>query len=364
MGAVVLDGVIAEIVDDAVKGLGYAPKDGVFPRKMELDPLLGGGALQAVHGIFRNAAEIAVLPVRFCPAVVQLGQVDDILHQLCHSGRLAADLPGKGLHVLRAHQAVFQKLGVTGNGMQWGFQLMGHVGGEFLADERRLFDLLPVLLQLLLLVGDPAKQRLHFQIFFLPVILPGVVQVNGVDRLHDHFGDLRCQEHGENQGNENHDADGTGKSQHQCPHGHLDNRKPKHAAVRQPLGAVQLLFCQSAGIAAALAVAFRQSLTDFLPLKVVFHGGRIRRAVIEHRTFGINPGHPVAADFQSIEIRLPGKGNAPGRQQGLGAQLVLLKLGEIVVGQAHNEGQCYEKHRNRHQTNGVENLFIHASTIL
>ena len=64
-------------------------------------------------------------------SLVQLGQADDILNQRHQPGGLVSGCgSAKHRHILRLNQSVLHQLGAAHDGLQRGFQLVGHVGGE------------------------------------------------------------------------------------------------------------------------------------------------------------------------------------------------------------------------------------------
>ena len=91
--------------------------------------LFPGAAAQGAGSALRDLQEVHGL-LGQGNTLVQLGEVDDIVHQGHQPGRLPVDQAGKVGDVLRLHQPVFQQLRAAQDGLQRRFQLVGHVGGE------------------------------------------------------------------------------------------------------------------------------------------------------------------------------------------------------------------------------------------
>ena len=123
---------------------GFRP----FQPDADVFQLRRGG--QLLHGGLRRFVQIDGRPLHVRRALVQPGQAQGVLHQIDHALRLAVDLLRKVPGVLRGNQPVLHQLGVAGNGVERGFQLMGNVGGEFPAEGFRL-----------LLLGHVKQQQHH-----------------------------------------------------------------------------------------------------------------------------------------------------------------------------------------------------------
>ena len=147
---IVLDGVVHEVEHDPGNQLGNPLNHGFRPFQPDADvfQLRRGG--QLLHGGLRRFVQIDGRPLHVRRTLVQPGQAQGILHQINHALRLAVDFLPKVPGVLRRNQPVLHQLGVAGNGMERGFQLMGNVGGEFPAKGFRL-----------LLLGHVKQQQHH-----------------------------------------------------------------------------------------------------------------------------------------------------------------------------------------------------------
>ncbi|CAN4049635.1 DUF4315 domain-containing protein, partial [Dysosmobacter welbionis] len=77
----------------------------------------------------RLLVQIHGLPLAQAAALVQAGQLDDVVHQPDEPLRLPVDVPGEVGDVLRLHQTVLQDLRRTQDGGQGRLQLVGDVGG-------------------------------------------------------------------------------------------------------------------------------------------------------------------------------------------------------------------------------------------
>ena len=142
----------------------------------------------------RDTIQIAVLPLHLDTAVIELRQVDDILHKLRHTGGFNAYLARERSYVVLLHQTVLYKLGIAGNSVKRGFQLMRYISGKLLPYQCHFFYLLLVFFQLVLLYRNMPQKGLDFLVVFLAVILFGLVEVYLVDRLHDLLCKSRSQQ--------------------------------------------------------------------------------------------------------------------------------------------------------------------------
>ena len=146
--AVIFDGIVAKIVDNSVEQCRHTGHHGRPSGKGQRHLCLLCCRLQNTHDLFCQCVEIHFLALGIPCPLVQVGQIDNIVHQRNHSLGLRVDTAGEFLRVLRFHHAVLQQLGITGDGMQRRFQLMGHIGGK-----------LPPHLLSLFLFGDVKDQQ-------------------------------------------------------------------------------------------------------------------------------------------------------------------------------------------------------------
>ena len=156
-------------------------------------------SLNTVDGIFRNTVKIYLLALHSGRAAIQLGKVDDILHQSGQTQGLLPDLMGKGLDILLLHHTVFHQFSIAGNCMQRGLELVGNIRSELLTDLRAFFQLILILTDLCLLERHTPQQRLNFGVFLPADILTGFVQVQRVDGFHNSTGKAGRQEEGQHQ---------------------------------------------------------------------------------------------------------------------------------------------------------------------
>ena len=140
-GAVVLDGVVAQVVHHLLHHRGQALDGPVVPGQRQLHLVLPGGGLEAVlHGA-GQVQQIDLLPLQAAAPLVQPGQVENVLHQADEPLALLVDVGGEAPDVLLLHQTVLHDLGHAGDGGEGGLQLVGHVGGELPAHLLRLLPL-------------------------------------------------------------------------------------------------------------------------------------------------------------------------------------------------------------------------------
>ena len=127
---VVGDGVVAEVIDDLLHDLGHAPHQGPVAPQLggHLLPLGRRGQLLQ-HGPCLPV-QVHGLPLAQAAALVQTGELDDVVHQPDEPLGLPVDVPGEVGDVLRLHQAVAQDLRRAQDGGQGRLQLVGDVGGE------------------------------------------------------------------------------------------------------------------------------------------------------------------------------------------------------------------------------------------
>ena len=86
--------------------------------------------LHLVQSLAYQIVEVQILPLAV-GALVQTGQLQDILHQTDEPLGLGVDIPGEARHIFGADHTGFHQLRVAGDGMQGRFQLVGDIGGEF-----------------------------------------------------------------------------------------------------------------------------------------------------------------------------------------------------------------------------------------
>ena len=177
-GPVVLDGVVAEVVYHFAQKLPDPPDPLMISGKLQGYVLLLRNGPQAVQDLLRQGVQIHVLPLRRTAALIQLGELHDIIHQGDHPLALLVDISGKLLHLIRRHHTLSHQLGKAGDRGQRGLELMGHVGGKFPAE---LLPLLHLLLDGQLLLQDPADQGGQLWIG----VRIRIIQVHRIDRAHD-----------------------------------------------------------------------------------------------------------------------------------------------------------------------------------
>ena len=132
-GAVVFDGVFAEIVNYRVEKLRNAVYDGALAAYGERN-LRTLGRLREVIGLSaRDGEQIDVLALHILRALVEVRKLDDVLDQRDHTLCLGLDLAEKMRNVLGLDDAVCQKLRAAGDGVQRRLQLVRDVGGELAA---------------------------------------------------------------------------------------------------------------------------------------------------------------------------------------------------------------------------------------
>ena len=149
-GMVILDGVVHQIEHNGADQLGDSLDFfraalqgqlhlGKFRCRSQLRHLFPGGSIQ-IHR----------LPLHIRRPLVQAGQPENVLHQPDQPLGFGVDLLREADHVLPGHHSGFHQLGIAGNGMQGGFQLVRNIGGE-----------LPAQLLRLVLLGHIKQQHHH-----------------------------------------------------------------------------------------------------------------------------------------------------------------------------------------------------------
>ena len=175
---------------------------------------------------------------------------------------------------------------------------MGYIGGKFppqpllhvLKFPLLFLGLQHLLDDGLLLVGDFPDQGGDFLVH-IPLL--HLLQVQAVDGLHD----LSRGPHGEKRRHQHHEkahgAHGIEKVGKDGKHVVFSPGQPQHLAAFQPLSVVEGGLLQGVGPSGRLPLARGKGLPDLLPVPVIFHDGRIRLVVIEHRSVRIHQGDPL-----------------------------------------------------------------------
>ena len=129
---IVLDGVVAEVIDDLVQ----KPPHAAHPRALALHGdrhvFLPGGSLHIVRRLLRKREQVDRF-TRHLVAFVELGEADDIADQRDEALRLLADVADEAGHILLLHHAVFQQLRAADDALQRRFELVRHIRREFAA---------------------------------------------------------------------------------------------------------------------------------------------------------------------------------------------------------------------------------------
>ena len=130
---VVLDGVVAEVIDDLVQKPPYA-SDGLAPAlDGDRDVLLRRRGLEIVRRLLRKREQVDRLARHFV-ALVELGQADDVADQRDKALRFFPDMADEAGDVLLLHHTVFQQLRAADDALQRRFELVRHVRREFTAN--------------------------------------------------------------------------------------------------------------------------------------------------------------------------------------------------------------------------------------
>ena len=129
-GLIVLDGVFREIVEDFIQKPPHSQHGKAGAGELQCHLLFLRHRGKRLENLLGNRADLHRLLGKLHP-LVQLGQADNVLHQIHKPGGLLTDMPQKPGLILRLYQAAFQKLCTADDGLQGGFQLVGHIGGEF-----------------------------------------------------------------------------------------------------------------------------------------------------------------------------------------------------------------------------------------
>ena len=140
-GAVIFDGVVREIVDDGGQKLGDAGDLRALAAEGDADIGLFRLGVEGVDGLFGDDVEVARFTLHVRRALVQVGEMDDVLNEARHPVCLVVDAGVKLLSVGVFDQTVHQKLRAPGDGVEGRFQLVGDVGGELPAEGLSLMPL-------------------------------------------------------------------------------------------------------------------------------------------------------------------------------------------------------------------------------
>ena len=127
---VVLDGVVAEVIDDLIDQAADAGQDGRLPRDTDRHVARGRGVVQVLRRLLRHGEQVDRLR-RHGVALVELGQADDIVDERDEARGLGVDMADEARQILGLDHAVFDQLGAADDALQRRFQLVGHVGREF-----------------------------------------------------------------------------------------------------------------------------------------------------------------------------------------------------------------------------------------
>ena len=131
-GTVVLDGVVAEVVDHLMQQLPDAHDLPALSLQGEMHVLPGGDGAQTVQHVPGDCVQIHRLLFRQAGVFVQLGELQNILDQGDQTLGLPVDVGGELPHLVRRDAALGHQLGKAGDGGQGRFQLVRDVGGELL----------------------------------------------------------------------------------------------------------------------------------------------------------------------------------------------------------------------------------------
>ena len=129
VGNVVLDGVVAKVIEDLGQQTPHAADGDSLAGDGESHVFGGSRVVKGGDGLLRQRPQRHAFGGQL-HALVQLGQADDILDQRHQPRGLAADAAYEHRHILRLYQTIFHQLGAAHDGLQRGFQLVGHIGGE------------------------------------------------------------------------------------------------------------------------------------------------------------------------------------------------------------------------------------------
>ena len=130
-----LAGVFHSVIRKIIKNLIEQPVNTpdvprVLPGKNKIDLLLLRLMLQIFQHFPAHLADIHSLKRQLPAVLIQLGKLDDILHQCFQAGGLVMNPACKFRNILRPHQTVFHDLRIAGNGHEGRLELVGNVGRE------------------------------------------------------------------------------------------------------------------------------------------------------------------------------------------------------------------------------------------
>ena len=131
-GIVVLDGIIAEIVNHFIQQSTDTMDDTIIAGHFQRNIFQLCGICESLANFFGKNSQRNILTGHFS-TLVQLRQTDDVIDQINQSGGFLADMPDEARNILLFHDAIFHQLRRTDNGLQRSFQFVGYVGGKLLA---------------------------------------------------------------------------------------------------------------------------------------------------------------------------------------------------------------------------------------
>ena len=220
-------------------------------------------------------------------------------------------------------------------------------------------DLGTVAPELRLLRGDAPQKRLDLAVLVLFIILHRVVRVNGIDGRDDFFCEPRGEQEREPKREQRHKADRLSKPEHKRPERELHDRETEHRPVWQTLRGVKLAVGKRGGVAARLARAVLERLTDLLALEMVFHARGVRPGVEEHRAVRVDPGDAVVAGRKAGEVVLAAERHALRGERRFRVELLHLHAGKVVIRYAHDKDERRGEHRERRAPDGGEYFPAH-----
>ena len=208
-----------------------------------------------------------------------------------------------------------------------------------------------------MLAVDAFQQGLNF---LIGLVLQGMLQIQIVEGAGDPLCHPASQQRRQGNGKQRHQRHGCQHSQHQIGRGGLIQRNPQYRAVGELLRLIDGSPGQGVGVADRGAVAGFHGIPDFLPGAVVFHGGFIAFAVVDHRSVGVHPGQPEPVVPGCLQIGKPGQLRAGGGQVQFIPQLPALDAVKIIEKHTNNHTQAAKQHHHSHKQGGAKNLSCHS----
>ena len=127
--AVILDGVVAEVIDDLVDQAANAGNDGRLARDADRDAARGRGVVQILRRLLRHGEQVDRFR-RHGGALVELGQADDVVDERDEARGLGVNVADEARQIVGLDHAVFNQLGAADDALQRRFEFVRDICRE------------------------------------------------------------------------------------------------------------------------------------------------------------------------------------------------------------------------------------------